>query len=147
MENPFISDRIKEYRKMRGMTQAELAKKTGISLSNISKYESGNRHPKTDYLLKIADALNVNINDLVSYNSYCERNFLNLIEELGYRFETEPQSIKEDEDGNIIDLELETFLYHDKKVYHVPNNSEEKLKNDVIAYIEFRLQQLIKEGE
>lgn len=66
MINPSIGDRIKEYRKLKGITQAELAKKTGISLSNISKYESGNRNPKTDYLTKIATALELNINELLS---------------------------------------------------------------------------------
>lgn len=146
MKNPFISDRIKEYRKLKGMTQAELANKTGISLSNISKYESGNRTPKTEYLFKIANALNVSIDALVSTNSYCERNFTNLVEELGYRFEIEASEVSRDAEYNIVDIEYETYLFHNKKCYRIPNSSEEKLKADVIAYIEFKLQQLINES-
>ena len=39
------------------VTQKQLAEKSGISQSNISKIESGNYHPSVSTLKKIADAL------------------------------------------------------------------------------------------
>lgn len=54
-----IALRIKKARIEKGLTQAELAKKLGMSTSYIGQYESGNRKPKQETLLKIADALDV----------------------------------------------------------------------------------------
>ena len=40
-----FSERLSALRKSAGMTQAELAKKLGISKSSVSMYECGNREP------------------------------------------------------------------------------------------------------
>ena len=48
-----------------GMTQAELAKKLGISKSSVSMYECGNREPEFDLLEKMADLLRVDMNVLL----------------------------------------------------------------------------------
>lgn len=48
---------IRDLRKSRGMTQQELADKSGVSLMSIRRYESGEREPRHDILKKIADAL------------------------------------------------------------------------------------------
>lgn len=50
---------IKSARMNKGLTQAELAKKLGMSPSYIGQYESGNRSPKPETLMKIAEALGV----------------------------------------------------------------------------------------
>ena len=50
---------IKNARIRKGLTQAELAKKLGMSPSYIGQYESGNRNPKPETLMRIADALDV----------------------------------------------------------------------------------------
>lgn len=50
---------IKRARIDKGLTQAELAKKLGMSPSYIGQYESGNRRPKPETLMKIAEALGV----------------------------------------------------------------------------------------
>lgn len=50
---------IRKYRKMRGMTQAELAELFGLSDSGIRNYEMGNRTPSDSQLASIASALGV----------------------------------------------------------------------------------------
>ena len=39
-----------------GITQADLAKRIGITQSNISRFESGNHNPSVKFLKKIAGA-------------------------------------------------------------------------------------------
>lgn len=54
--------RIRKIRKLRNITQQELAESIGVSKSTISKYESGNiTNIKIDTLNKIADVLGVSI--------------------------------------------------------------------------------------
>lgn len=56
-----IGEQIRKYRKLLGLTQQDLADKTGISLMSIRRYESGEREPKAITLSVIAQALGVNI--------------------------------------------------------------------------------------
>lgn len=63
-----IADKIKHYRKIRNLSQDELANLSGINVSTIKKYESGFRNPKPDQLLKIANALNISINYFVEFD-------------------------------------------------------------------------------
>lgn len=67
MENS-ISDKIKYYRKIRNMSQEDLANLSGINVSTIKKYECGFRNPKPDQLIKIANALDVSINYFVQFD-------------------------------------------------------------------------------
>lgn len=50
---------IKEKRCAKGMTQAEIAKKLGISQQAYSRYEQGKREPTLDYIKQIAQILGV----------------------------------------------------------------------------------------
>lgn len=60
-----FSERLSALRRGAGMTQAELAKKLGISKSSVSMYECGNREPEFDLLEKMADILQVDMNVLL----------------------------------------------------------------------------------
>ena len=60
-------NKIQEFRKLRGLSQAELAEKAGISEISIRKYEKGERRPKVETLSKIAMVLNVPITDLAGF--------------------------------------------------------------------------------
>lgn len=44
-----------------GITQTELAKRTGISKSNISRFEKGTHSPSIDFVQRIAKGLNKTI--------------------------------------------------------------------------------------
>ena len=56
----YVGDKIKEYRKKRGITQAKLAELTGIHPVSIRKYEAGMMEPRFPQLQRIADALEIN---------------------------------------------------------------------------------------
>lgn len=56
-----ISDKLREARKKRGLTQKELADKLSVSQANYSQYETGKRIPKIHTLKKIADILGIPI--------------------------------------------------------------------------------------
>ena len=60
-----VAELIKKYRKQAGLTQEELAKKTNCATITIYQYESGKRMPTFANLQKIADALNVDLLDLI----------------------------------------------------------------------------------
>ncbi len=57
---------IKAARKKAGMTQAQLAEKLGISYVGVSQWENDLRNPKLDTLQRIAAALGVPVQDLIS---------------------------------------------------------------------------------
>lgn len=59
-------ERIKANRKKANLTQEELARKAGISVFTLQKYETGARNPKLTTLQKIANALNCPISELKS---------------------------------------------------------------------------------
>ena len=53
-----FKDRLKEKRVEAGLTQAELAKRAGVTARTIQNYELGNRKPANmEVIQKIADAL------------------------------------------------------------------------------------------
>lgn len=54
-------NRLKELRKSKGLSQVELAKKTGISNQAISFYEREKRYPKIETWQKLADHFNVSV--------------------------------------------------------------------------------------
>lgn len=55
-----IGDRIKYFRKRRGITQAQLAELTGIHPVSIRKYETNKMQPQSAQIERIAEALHVN---------------------------------------------------------------------------------------
>ena len=59
-----IGERIKEFRKWRGLTQQQLADATQISVMSIRRYESGERTPTENVINEIARVLRVNPADL-----------------------------------------------------------------------------------
>ena len=60
-----IPERIKFFRKLRGITQEELSKKSGIHFGLIRKYECGERCPKLEQLQSIASALGISLETLL----------------------------------------------------------------------------------
>ena len=60
----YTANKIKEYRKLKRMTQKELGEKIGVKHNTVSGYENGTNEPEQDILFKIAAALDVSINDL-----------------------------------------------------------------------------------
>lgn len=57
--------KIKEFMSERGVTSAWLAEKVGLSKVAISNIVTGKSYPSLDNLIKIAEALNTSITDLI----------------------------------------------------------------------------------
>ncbi|KEG43589.1 MULTISPECIES: helix-turn-helix domain-containing protein [Streptomyces] len=60
-----VGPRLRRIRKEREVTLAALAESTGISVSTLSRLESGQRKPGLDLLLPIAQAHQVSLDELV----------------------------------------------------------------------------------
>ena len=60
-----VGPRLRRIRKERGSTLAALSKTTGISVSTLSRLESGQRKPSLELLLPIARAYQVPLDELV----------------------------------------------------------------------------------
>ena len=56
-----ISEQLTEARNSIGITQTELAQRTGLTQALISRIESGRSHPSIDTLKKIADGLGLRL--------------------------------------------------------------------------------------
>lgn len=61
-----VAERIRDERERLGMTQRDLAEKTGIKRPNIARLESGKGLPNLATLLKIANGLEVSISTLLA---------------------------------------------------------------------------------
>lgn len=65
--------RIKEAREQAGFSQKELAHIIGVAQNTFHGYESGKHDPKSDLLIKIAQACNVTVDFLLGYSDVIER--------------------------------------------------------------------------
>ncbi len=72
---------IREARRLKGMTQAALAKQLGVSANYICQLETGRRVPSLKTLSKIAAVLNVRAGSLL------EKDLQTELEELSSRFD------------------------------------------------------------
>jgi DNA-binding XRE family transcriptional regulator len=61
----FGKSRLKVWREYRKMTLVDLAKTCGVSVAAISQIENGKRTPSVDLLMKLAKALNCDMEDLI----------------------------------------------------------------------------------
>lgn len=86
-----IGDKIRYFRTSHKLSQEQLSELSGINISTIRKYETGERNPKPDQLLKIADALGVSINTFLDFDIKTISDLLSLIfkmdEQLSLHFE------------------------------------------------------------
>lgn len=62
----YLNDNVKHLRNIRNISQQNLADKIGVDRSTISRIENGEIETTIDNAIKIADVLNVSLNDLVS---------------------------------------------------------------------------------
>ena len=79
-----VAKRISYFRKMRKLTQAELAEKAGISLNYLGYIERGKKEPSFSVIESIASALKIDPTDLFldDKRKRTENNCLNIINNL-----------------------------------------------------------------
>jgi len=68
----FFSDRVKELRKAKGMTQREVASALGITERSYQRYEAEN-NPNNDTLIKLADFFDVSADYLLGRSDNPQR--------------------------------------------------------------------------
>ena len=61
-----IGTRLRSARSSRDLTLASLSEQTGISVSTLSRLESGKRQPNLELLIPLAGALEVTLDELVT---------------------------------------------------------------------------------
>ncbi len=59
-----LGQRIRTWRQRRGISQAGLAERVGVTQSSLSNYENGKRDVSVYILMEIAEALDVDLEDL-----------------------------------------------------------------------------------
>lgn len=92
---------IAERRKMRSLTQAQLAEKLNITDRAVSKWENGRSLPDSSIMLELCDILEITVNDLLcgevvvveKYDKNLEKNLLEMMKE------------KEKADRNLLTIE------------------------------------------
>ena len=60
-----VGPRLRKVRELRGVTLTEVAERTGISKSTLSRLENGQRKPSLELLLPLAQTYRVPLDDLV----------------------------------------------------------------------------------
>lgn len=65
-----VGENIKFWRNIRGLKQNFIAKKLNVKQSYISQLETGKFAPSFDFLQKLADILQVEIEDLITHQPY-----------------------------------------------------------------------------
>lgn len=65
LDMPLIGDRIRSYRKEKGLTLAEVAEKTNLSIGYLSNLERGTSSPTLENIQKICEILNISLMKLL----------------------------------------------------------------------------------
>ena len=78
-----IGEKIRKYRKEKGISQEELAEKVGISVTHMSHIETANTKLSLPVFVSIAEALGLKLDDLLKDKSpECEANVVEELTEL-----------------------------------------------------------------
>lgn len=64
-----MANRLRKLRKRAGLTQVELARKSGLSRVSIQRYETGKTIPSVDRIATIAETLNTTVDSIVGRRS------------------------------------------------------------------------------
>ena len=67
-----LGDVVKTYREARGISQNDLAKRTQISQSTLSRIEANIQKPRMQSLIRIAKFLDISIDELVQIGEAAE---------------------------------------------------------------------------
>lgn len=97
-----LAQKIKLARERTGMTQAETAKLMGISQQAYSQYESGRRVPKPETIGRIAIALNINLEDMLSDGEVPFDELLLFLSGVTDQAKSEFDATKEDSTGSLL---------------------------------------------
>lgn len=66
----FFNDNMRKAREKAGLSQVDLAEKVGIPFQTINRYENTDIMPRIGVIVKIAQALNITVNELLGLPEY-----------------------------------------------------------------------------
>jgi transcriptional regulator with XRE-family HTH domain len=95
-----VGEKIRAYRTLRGISQKTLGSLAEMNEVTIRKYEAGDRNPKPDQLLKIANALGVSINLFMDFDIETVSDVLSLVFKMDEQVDIDFQGTT-NEDGTI----------------------------------------------
>lgn len=109
--------KLRALRTQAGKSQEALAKELGISRSCLANYETGNRQPDQEMLLRIADTFNVLTDYLIGRDEFCNfnltcqeisdfSNLKNVLEEQGVSLDLSPLN----SEGRIFIIQFYNFI-------------------------------------
>ncbi len=83
-----LSQRVKDLRNQRGMTQELLAENSGLSLRTIQRIENNETVPRGDSLKRLAFALNTTPDEIIDWKMQEDKGYLTLmsLSALGFLF-------------------------------------------------------------
>ena len=103
-----FSQRLRSLRKQNNLSQAELARATGVHTSHIGRYERDKSQPSADKLKKMADILNVSSDYLIEGASPKAAKASFEDRELLQQFQKVEQMPEEEK--NVIKILLDAFI-------------------------------------
>jgi transcriptional regulator with XRE-family HTH domain len=60
-----FGSRVRDKRQQRGLSQAALSRRIGVTQASLSNYETGRREMSLEHALSLASALNTSLGDLL----------------------------------------------------------------------------------
>lgn len=103
-----LSDRIQELRKQKGFTQDALAKKVGISLTQMARYETKGIQPPANVLMKLASIFGTTVDFLV--NGATEDKAKAQLKDAELLQQFKEVELLNDKDKSVIKTLIEAFL-------------------------------------
>ena len=88
-----VGYKLYQLRRERGLTQAELGRRVGVSEAAIRAYETGKRKPKQVHLERIADALGVRPEAIADYGIDDVDEVIHLLFRLGEDWKLRPVEV------------------------------------------------------
>lgn len=98
-----FAKRLKYFREKAKFSQKELARVIGINVTTYNKYETRGNEPKIEILIKLANALGVDVNTLVGFQPDDHSMLLHILLSADIAFELDP------DDSNALYIENTYF--------------------------------------
>lgn len=86
-----FAERLRYYREKSNYSQKELSERIGLPFQTYNNYETKNVEPKIEILVKLATALNIDVNTLVGFQQDEHAALLSLLRTADIRFEMDPE--------------------------------------------------------
>lgn len=147
-------EKIRTFRLMHKVTQDQLSELSGINKSTIVKYELGERNPKAEQLLKIAEALGISINVFLDLDIKTVSDLLSLVfkmdEQLSLNFEAQTdesgeydyRTLKLSFQNDAVNQKLLTYMLAIQKRNEYLSSATSSVDDSVLADIDANIADL-----